>query len=286
MKHLFGRAAAAALLLLALGAPAHAQGIEEATAITIPWSGWWWPAKTGSMVLGYRGEPGALVKQDRLTGKQSATWEQHTYYHFNPAGADWWGHCHAWAAASLLEKQPVHDVFTAGTPFHVGDLKALLTEAHYSDRATFFGKRFNGQPGDDPQDMSPLLVWYVLRKFVAQDKTGVVFDLNPGPEVWSYPCFKYQLSYQPMGNGSFLGQLSIWVATFQVHPDVVGTVPEKHDYTFTFQANGSQLIFGSDHWTGRSVDDHPDFAWYPTARAQDNPELDYNFATTLSNQAR
>jgi hypothetical protein len=40
MKLHFGRLLAAALLFLPVGAPLHAQGVEEATAITLPWSGW------------------------------------------------------------------------------------------------------------------------------------------------------------------------------------------------------------------------------------------------------
>ena len=51
-------------------------------------------------------------------------------------------------------------------------------------------------------------------------------------------------------------------------------------------ANGNQLVYGSDRWTGASVNDHPDFAWYPTLRAQDNPQLDYNLVNQLNQQAQ
>jgi hypothetical protein len=285
MKFNLRRLLPAAVLLLSAVAPVGAQGVEEATANTLPWSGWWWPAKTGGLVLGYRGEPGALVKHDQVSGKAASQWEQGTYYHFNPAGADWWGHCHAWAAASMTEKEPIKDVFYGGQAFHVGEVKGLLTEAHYSDQAQFFGKRYNGNPGDDLQDMSPLLVWYVLRQFVAQNKTGIVFDMNPGPQVWSYPAYKYRLSYQPAGGNNYNAQLSIWVSNFQVYPDFIGSLPEQNDYTFSFQAQGSQLVYGSDHWTGASVQDHPDFAWYPTQRRQDNPQVDFNLVNQLNLQA-
>src|SRR5437763_826684 len=110
MKCTLGRFAAA-VILVCVTAPGYAQTVEQATAAVTPWSGWWWPAKTGNLVLGYRGDAGALVKHDQLTGRQASQWEQHTYYHFDPQGADWWGHCHAWAAASILEPQPVHDVY-------------------------------------------------------------------------------------------------------------------------------------------------------------------------------
>ena len=285
MKFNLGRLAAAALLICA-ATPAFAQVGEEATANITPWSGWWWPASTGNLVLGYlNGDPGALTKHDQLTGKQSAQWERGHYRHFSPGGPEWWGHCHAWAAAAVLEPEPKHDVFQNGVDFHVGDIKGLLTEAHYSDRATFYGQRFNGNAGDDPQDMKPFLVWYVLRQYINQNKTPIVFDLNPGPEVWSYPCYQYQLGFQPLGNGAYQGQLSLWVASFNVNPDFAGTSTEQHDYTFTFQAQGNQLVAGSDQWTGASVQDHPDFAWYPNQRTQENPQLDYNFVSSLNSQA-
>ena len=281
-----GRVMAAALLL-GVTAPVYAQSVEQATANITPWSGWWWPAKTGDLVLGYRGEPGALVKHDQVDGKQASQWEQHTYYHFDPQGAPWWGHCHAWAAASVLEPEPLHDVPHGGMVFHVGDIKGLLSEAHYS-------------------------VWYVLRHSINLNKTPIIFDLNPGPEVWSYPVYKYQLSFQPidaasyqseaaaaipqekrqnagsqaLGNASYQGQLSLTVATFEVYPDSVGTAAEQHNYSFVFQASGNQLIMGSDHWTGASLQDHPDFAWYPTQRAQENPQLDYNLVSQLDQQAQ
>jgi hypothetical protein len=287
MKYQPGRLLAAALLLLAAGAPLRAQGVEEAATPTTPWSGWWWPSRTGNQVLGYRGEPGPLVKHDQVSGKRSTQWEQSKNYHFSPGvAAEWWGHCHAWAAASVLEKEPKHDVFYGGTPFRVGDLKQLFSEAHYSDRASFYGRRYNGQPGDDFQDMSPILVWFVLRQHIYLNKTPIVLDLSPGPQVWSYPVFKYRLVTQPLGGGQYMGQLSIWYADFNVHPDQVGTVTKQQDYSFNFQAQGNQLIRGSDFWTGASVQDHPDFAWYPTSRVSDNPEVDYNLLTQLNLMAQ
>jgi hypothetical protein len=307
-----GRLLAAALLLLGVGAPLRAQQVEQGTTAITPWSGWWWPAQAGHLVLGYRGESGPLVKQDEVTGRHSVAWEDTHMYHFDPVGADWWGHCHAWAAASVLEPEPRHDVPMGGLIFHVGDIKGLLSEAHYSDRATFYGQRFNGNPGDDLEDMYPLMVWQVLRQYINQNKMPIVLDLNPGPQVWSYPVYKYQLTWQPIDAGSYQsaaaaalplekrpgastppygttyyqGQLSLWASTFEVNPDDLGTKAEQHNYTFVFQAQGSQLVANSDHWSGASVQDHPDFAWYPTQRVQENPDLDYNLASQLDLQAR
>jgi hypothetical protein len=306
------RLLAALWLLLAVGAPLRAQQTEQATAAVMPWSGWWWPAQAGHLIVGYRGEAGPLVKQDQVSGRHSTSWEGSHPYHYDPSGADWWGHCHAWAAASVLEPEPHHDVFMSGALFHVGDIKGLLSEAHYSDRASFYGQRFNGNPTDDFEDMYPFQVWTVLRQYIGTNRTPIVLDLNPGPQVWSYPVYQYQLSFQPIdgttyqnavaaarslekrpsagyspyGGSYYQGQLNILVATFEVNPDFLGTKPEPHNYTFVFQANGNQLVANSDHWSGASVQDHPDFGWYPMTRGQENPELDYNLASQLDLQAR
>ena len=181
-KPWIGRILAAAILIGMAGAPLRAQETEEATVTTMPWSGWWWPADTGQLLLGYRGEVGPLVKHDVVSGRHATQWEQSTPFHFDLVdAADWWGHCHAWAAAAVLEPEPKHDVTQNGATFHVGDLKGLLTEAHYSDQVISYGARFYGNPGDDLEDMYPATVWYVLRTYLYQNKTPIVFDLNPEP---------------------------------------------------------------------------------------------------------
>ncbi len=260
--------------------------MEEGTAGSLPWSGWWWPAKTGHLVLGYRIEPGALVKHDRLTGKKAAAWEQSQVYHFDPSGEDWWGHCHAWAAASLTEKEPLHDVYQDGMFFHVGEIKGLLTEAHYADHGPFYGQRFNGLPGDDYQDMHPSLVWYVLRKYLHDNQTGIIFDLDAGPEVDSHPVYRYRLTTQSIGGDTYRGQLTIWAADYHVYPDFLGTATIQHDYFFIFDMHDGQIVDGSDYWSGASIKDHPDFAWYPAERGQENPELEYNVVSRLDALAR
>jgi hypothetical protein len=305
--------AAPALLLLFVVSPLPAQvQPEEATASVQPWSGWWWPAHSGGLVLGYLyGDPGALYKLDQLSGRQAAGWERKMPYHFMPGGPEWWGHCHAWAAASILEPEPRRAVSQSGVTFYVGDLKGLLTEAHFSDHPAFYGQRFYGNPGDDLEDMYPLQVWDVLRQYIDRNQLPLIFDLDPGPGVWSYPAYRYQISFQPIdeatyqsaaaaalpwekrprpaglpGTVPYRGQLSLWGASFGVYPDFLGTATEQHDYTFVFRAQGGVLATGSDHWVGPSVQDHPDFAWYPTARAQENPELDYGLVSRLVGQSR
>ena len=73
---------------------------EHGTASYKPWSGPWWPMKNGGLNV-------PLGKYDKITGHAAVAWEnQH-----NLAGnfrelPGWFGFCHAWAAASILEKEP------------------------------------------------------------------------------------------------------------------------------------------------------------------------------------
>jgi hypothetical protein len=311
-KPWIGRLLAALFLFVLTGAPLAAQQGEEATVTTLPWSGWWWPAASGQLLLGYRGEVGPLIKHDVVSGKHATQWEQSNPFHFDLIdAADWWGHCHAWSGAAVLEPEPKHDVTLGKTTFHVGDIKGLLAEAHYSDRVASFGARYYGAPDDDFEDMYPEAVWYVLRSYLYQNQTPIVFDLNPGAQVWNYPAYYYHVSFQPItaaeyqkaaaaalpwekrasrplssAAAPYQGQLLLRVATFQVKPDVTGTATEEHLYTFVFQGQAGQIVPNSDHWTGASVQDHPDFAWYPTQRGQQNPEVDYNLVSQLNSQAR
>ena len=39
---------------------------------------------------------------------------------------EWWGSCHAWVPASMLEKEPLEAVEYNGVRFEVSDIKALL----------------------------------------------------------------------------------------------------------------------------------------------------------------
>jgi hypothetical protein len=45
------------------------------------------------------------------------------------------------------------------------------------------------------------------------------------------------------------------------------------------------VVMGSGRWTGRSREDHPDFAWYPYLARAENPEVQYATVRQLLGQA-
>lgn len=133
-------------------------GLEKAAAEITPWSGYWWPIREGSLLV-------PLGKYDRLTGHQAAAWERQA----NPPGPDvprWFGYCHGWAAASMLEPEPdrthVAPSLRDGNPripLDIGDQKGLLTACHTEDLANTWGDRFgDGAGSEDPQDLQPDLL--------------------------------------------------------------------------------------------------------------------------------
>src|SRR4051812_35502766 len=97
------RAVAIALFLLASAGPAFGQ-TDEGTATRMPWSGYWWPHNEGQM-------RGPLAKYDLYTGEPNAVaWENKFHPTSNNKEREWWGYCHAWAAASVWEHEPTRPI--------------------------------------------------------------------------------------------------------------------------------------------------------------------------------
>jgi hypothetical protein len=247
--------------------------VEEAAADHIPWSGYWWPIAKGELLV-------SLGKYDALAGKRAMWWELENHPP-GPLAKPWHGYCHGWAAASVLEPEPTRQrAVTVGGASHVlevADLKALYSACHAYDPGSKYGDRFGDGENDDPQDMAPDLLWQTLRTFIRDRRMPLIFDLDPAPEVWNYPVFAYRIEYHPQGSvgGRYAGTLKLWAADDSVPPEYVGTMPYVQTYTFEFLMRDQAIVQGSGRWTGPSVQNHPDFAWYPEAVQPENPELNY-----------
>ncbi len=269
-------------LALAVAAPASAETqVEEGKANVTPWSGYWWPIVDGQL------HKGPLTKYDQITDKHAAAWERE---HNPQQGAkNWYGYCHAWSSASIMEKEPrkVSEAQSSAAhgggkvPLGVGDQKGLLTACHTEDLANTYGERNDGD--GDPQDIYPDELWRLLKLYVKQQKVPLVLDIDPGPEVWNFPVYAYRVEYAPTGNGNeHTGTMTLWMADDGVAPDFLGTKVAKHTYQFRFQMTASNsVIAGSARWTGPSEKDHPDFAWYPYVARAENPEVDYDTVKKL-----
>jgi hypothetical protein len=127
----------------------------------------------------------------------------------------WWGVCHAWAPAAILEPEPAGPVTTGGVTFNVNDIKALITLAYNKTDYKFVSLRCNenaskgevrydayGRPtGDDVEcrDTNPGTFHVVLANYVGIRRESFVEDRVFDYEVWNQPVLSYKvLEEQPV----------------------------------------------------------------------------------------
>ncbi|MGI8978474.1 MAG: DUF4384 domain-containing protein [Pirellulaceae bacterium] len=250
-------------------------GQESGSAAVNPWSGYWYPHKQGGLV-------GPLTKYDRLLGKKAAPWED--VKHVQPAKAssdsDWWGYCHAWSAAAVSEKEPKQGSVVRGVDFSVGDKKGLLCACHAQDASNFYGDRYEG-PADDKNDLRPDALWRVLQLYLGRDRIPLILDLDAGTQVWNYPIYQYRVDQEAGAGGWESCTMQLLLADDDVEPDYVGTRASLRTYTFRVKLENGAVVEGTGEWTGESIEDHPDFAWYPQVAQAENPEVDIAQVATI-----
>ena len=257
---------AASAVLIAISNSALAQQ-DSGSAGDFPWSGYWWPFAEGGIT-------GPLAKYDQVYGTQAVAFEQSKGRVPRDNVQEWEGFCHAWSAASVSEKEPRTAKTFKGIEFSPGEQKALLCGLHYSDTANTYGDRYgDGLGSEDKNDLTPEQVRLNLQNYVKQQEGPLIFDLDGGDQVWNYPVYQYEVSYTDAGGGMVNGEMTLVAADDGVDIEYQGTEPLIYTYTFTCRMAGGSVVAGSGRWTGDSIDDHPDFAWYPYVARADNPHI-------------
>jgi|GEM_PF-1078228 len=258
---------------------------HEGEATPHPWSGWWWPMLDDPAYAPHMYDSdGPMEKYDTYvvngggSNPGGNTWEYDTHRTTDPDNS-WWGHCHAWAAAAILETtEPTTSKTKRGVDFAIGDQKGLLTECHYDDpvNGDFWGTRYNG-PDDDINDIYPHDFHNVLLDEIGADSTSVVMDTCATEQVWNYPAYMYSMKYDPdIGDPSKTHvTCTVWFADDNVDPDYVGTDSFTKTYYYYLTGGTSNPTGGA--WEGDSVNDHPDFVWHPESQqADEGCPLNYN----------
>ncbi|OWY99820.1 Glycoprotein elicitor [Phytophthora megakarya] len=218
----------------------------------------------------------------------------------------WFGICHAWSPAALLEPEPRCVVEKNGVTFHPMDIKALLTQV-YDDgqvETVFTGARFDkadstatkdqfGRYIDGSRrDLGPGYMHVALTNIIGRFNSSVVLDVAGGAEVWNQPVYNYEvvaqteLSLTEAAN-QFYNQntypfnseakrimytemkVSWMVETFEDGGLVVsGRASEyMNSKVYTYLLElDDSYNILGGEWVGQSNDDHPDFLWLPKAR--------------------
>ncbi|MCA9580956.1 MAG: proprotein convertase P-domain-containing protein [Myxococcales bacterium] len=124
--------------------------------------------------------------------------------------ATWWGLCHAWVPASILEDRPLHAVTHKGVRFEVADLEALLIAAYDRTPSYGIGGRCNdGSPDEEsPVDRDPHgratnvqcrdtnagTYHVVLANYLGRQGRPFAEDVTFDFEVWNQPLVRYEVT--------------------------------------------------------------------------------------------
>lgn len=263
-----------------------------------PWSSDWWSRKKGFLVNGWAGHtPSALARYDQYvqsrTGKNpgSLAWESNIKNtHYNPNAENWEGHCNGWSAASILEPEPREKKIRNGITFDTSDQKGILSELYMNTYCMFYGKRFWGNHGDDKDDIYPDQFHRLLLEYLAAGKSAIVCDVAPDRQVWNFPAYKFESSWDAgwFNEKKLKVKTTVYFGDDNVPPTYVGTKWVATTFTYNLFTDDDGNIVGGE-WTGGSKDNHPDFVWVPTADApnppgtvQENPGLDPKFAHEIT----
>ncbi|KAE9220539.1 hypothetical protein PF004_g13306 [Phytophthora fragariae] len=216
----------------------------------------------------------------------------------------WYGICHAWTPAAMLEAEPNCAVTYNGVTFQPLDIKALLSDVY--DGATvstvFTGTRYNGgadstdsygrHSSDSYRDLNPAYFHIASANLLGKLNATFIADVTAGSEVWNQPVrgFKvyeqtnmtlseaastfYGLEEYPWNAAAksivYVKSRLSWI--FETYTDGGLVSSGKVDsyttgayYTYILEMDDDGNIIGGE-WVYDSDDDHPDFIWFPKAK--------------------
>ncbi len=271
--------------------PAYALEPEEppraAGGQAVPaWSGWWWPAHEAIAGPRLHDSGGPLAKYDRyvralgLPDPGTRQWELNNV-RVDGSRFPWAGHCNGWAAAALLEPEPVEDREVGGVLFTVADLKGLLSDYHFADAAAWV---VGGEEGVDPVSFHrTLLAW------MRDDGRGLIMTfVDERGGLWSLPAYAFESVWGPDPIDPLVVHVrtTVWMADFNVPADFVGSRPwpGPGGKVFQYTLTGDPAAPSHGDWEGVSLEGafaRPWQLWYPEPRVRNldrpltSPALDY-----------
>ncbi|EGZ06315.1 hypothetical protein PHYSODRAFT_566078, partial [Phytophthora sojae] len=307
---------------------------SSASAATIPWPGSYWPTYQDSInVIWKSGEACASEKYANAFGldptdfknKISAKTGIDSRKSSTACSADadcksrndgsvcakrkgatsgyciptWYGICHAWTPASILEAEPKCDVVKNGQTFHAMDIKALLTDIYdgSSIKTIFTGARFNGPDSpekldaygrynsDSRRDLGAGFFHVAISNIMGKHKQSFIVDVVAGAQVWNQPVRSYDVQTMELVDVATASKQYFGKDTYPFNSDMVylAYVKTKFSWIVEAYADGALVSTGKvdkytvsndyeylleldanyavigGEWVGESKTDHPDF---------------------------
>ena len=255
-----GVCAIAFALASSLASPPAASATHSGTAARTPWTGYWWPQLSTYTYKLYN-NPGPMTKYDQATGSTSYSWE-YSNHRTTDTTKSWWGHCQAWAAASIMEPQPSAKTVN-GVSFSQDDVEGLYSETWTRHTGYMYGTRCYSCTTDSEayKDIYPADFDRQVRYWIGQQQTPLYMDFTTGHEVWNYPIYAYSRSSTWSGNKEYV-TMKVWRAN--TYYDYSGTSYSTKTFYYTLES-GTTGKWSNPY--GSSVNSHPDYMIKVTGRS-------------------
>jgi subtilisin-like proprotein convertase family protein len=119
----------------------------------------------------------------------------------------WWGLCHAWVPAAMLEDEPLRPVTRNGVTFEVSDLKGLIIAQYDRSDAYMLGGRCNDKEverdeetgrvtTDGCRDVNAGTFHVIVTNFLGVQQRAIAEDRTYDYEVWNQPVTGYKITEQ------------------------------------------------------------------------------------------
>lgn len=270
------------LLLVPVSAIAQDSG-NELVSVDRPWNGYWWPHLDGGLAtgIGYENQPSPYIKYAHIFDPYRLAVKWEIDHHYDPDGEAWAGHCNGWAAAAVSEAQPPIRSVVEDTEFFYGDMTGLYTELYQGSTGARYGERYFNE-SDDFSDIDPLVFQQTIELYLKINGIPVIADVDPDVEVWSYPIYAYNKTWFIEGSVKHVTMEVRYASDLLAHPDESAPDDYVEVYSYDIQLDGSQNEVSAE-WTNNSVQNHPDFLWYPDVPGAFNPYVSLNDALSIAN---
>lgn len=150
--------------------------------------------------------------------------------------------------------------------FRTADLKAMLTEVYTECRSNFWGTRCNDRQPDPTSksysDVKPHVMHQLLVEYIGEKNTGLVFDVDPGYQVWNQPVYRFESQWTETPERLEVTTTIHWANDLRIPADFHGLDSHSRTYTYVLIRDASGSVVDSS-WTGASIANHPDFIWCP-----------------------
>lgn len=228
----------------------------------------------------------------------------------SPAG--WWGLCHAWTPASMLEPEAINPVTVNGVTFERSDIHALMMTIYDANVSLMLGGRCNAREftydattsaNAECADTNAGAMHVVLANFLGLADGAIAFDRTAGVEVWNQPIYGYDVLRQdevtPAQAMSCVGATG---DTYTYNEDAAKLYETETKVTYVYEGGASKTVLPMDSYLASDTYNYilevseqgkilggrycqgstrPDFMWAPTGPSESrnaarNPKVSLN----------